>query len=375
MEKHLHIISLNVPYPADYGGVFDLFYKLPALQQQGVKIHLHCFEYGRGEQPELNHFCESVDYYKRETGLSAFSFKYPYIVSSRINEDLLQRLALDDYPIFMEGVHCTYPLHDDRFKNRNCFVRLHNVEYIYYKHLSANTSSLFKKVYFTFESSLLKKYEQSIVDKATFWGVIEKDDEEYRKLGCKNIEFLSLYLPEWEVKGKAGKGNFCLYHGDLSVGENNRAAKWLIKNVFEGLKISLVIAGKNPTRELENLVEGQTTICLIANPTNDEMQDLIEKAHINIIPSFNNTGIKIKMVNALFNGRHCLVNESTIDGTGLEDLCYVAEDEKSFRHSVEQLYNQPFGEYDILLRKDVLGQMFNNERNAKQMVKWIWSEG
>jgi hypothetical protein len=51
MTRHLHIICLNVPFPVDYGGVFDLFYKLPALHDQGVKIHLHCFEYGRGEQP------------------------------------------------------------------------------------------------------------------------------------------------------------------------------------------------------------------------------------------------------------------------------------------------------------------------------------
>ncbi|HAK10648.1 MAG TPA: mannosyltransferase, partial [Chitinophagaceae bacterium] len=47
MEKHLHIIALNVPFPVDYGGVVDLFWKLPSLQAQGVNIHLHCFDYGR----------------------------------------------------------------------------------------------------------------------------------------------------------------------------------------------------------------------------------------------------------------------------------------------------------------------------------------
>ena len=50
-EKHLHIVCLDVPYPVDYGGVFDLFYKIKALSEAGVKIHLHCFEYGRGQQP------------------------------------------------------------------------------------------------------------------------------------------------------------------------------------------------------------------------------------------------------------------------------------------------------------------------------------
>jgi hypothetical protein len=53
LEKHLHIISFDVPYPANYGGVIDVFYKLKNLHKAGVKIILHCFEYGRGEQKEL----------------------------------------------------------------------------------------------------------------------------------------------------------------------------------------------------------------------------------------------------------------------------------------------------------------------------------
>ena len=36
---------------------------------------------------------------------------------------------------------------------------------------------------------------------------------------------------------------------------------------------------------------------------------MIAKAQINILPSYTHTGIKIKLVNAIFNGRHCLVNE------------------------------------------------------------------
>ena len=56
------------------------------------------------------------------------------------------------------------------------------------------------------------------------------------------------------------------------------------------------------------------------------MQDLIGKAHINVLPSFNATGIKLKLVNALFNGRHCLVNEATAEGSGLESACFVAHD-------------------------------------------------
>jgi hypothetical protein len=65
VKKYLHIVCHDVPYPLDYGGVFDLFCKLKALKEAGVGIYLHCFEYGRGRQPELNKFCEEVYYYHR----------------------------------------------------------------------------------------------------------------------------------------------------------------------------------------------------------------------------------------------------------------------------------------------------------------------
>ncbi|MEP7128815.1 MAG: mannosyltransferase, partial [Chitinophagales bacterium] len=66
MNNLLHIISFNVPYPPDYGGVMDVFYKIKALHDSGIKIKLHCFEYGRKESDVLNQLCDEVFYYKRE---------------------------------------------------------------------------------------------------------------------------------------------------------------------------------------------------------------------------------------------------------------------------------------------------------------------
>ena len=102
------------------------------------------------------------------------------------------------------------------------------------------------------------------------------------------------------------------------------------------------------------------------------MQDLIAKAHINIIPSFNSTGIKLKLVNALFNGRYCVVNKAAADGSGLESLCYIAADANEFKSLITHLYANPFYNEDIQARHLLLDNMFNNEANAKQMVQWIF---
>lgn len=376
LDKHLHIIAFDVPFPADYGGACDVFYKLPAFQAQGIQIHLHCFDYGRGEQQALNQYCTSVNYYKRSEGHKGFSSHLPYIVSSRINEELYKNLLNDNYPIFMEGVHCTYLLHDDRFKKRACFVRLHNVEYRYYKELCQHTSTPFKKAYYWNESRLLKSYEKSIADKATFWATKEADNDVYRQeFGCSNIEELTLYLPEWTVSCQQGIGAYCLYHGDLSVAANEKAAIWLLEKVFDGIEIPFVIAGKNPSKKLEKLAYSSKFSCLVANPGAKEIQDMIAKAHINLLPSYIQTGTKVKLLNTLYNGRHCLVNEATIVGTGLEAACHIGKSANAFKDMIAQLYHQPFTEDEIELRKQLLEKKYNNEANAKKQVRWIWGKG
>ena len=78
--KHLHIVSFNVPYPPDYGGVIDVFYKIKSLHDLGIKIYLHCFPYGREESEELNKICEKVYYYPRRKFYQAIYSNVPYIV-------------------------------------------------------------------------------------------------------------------------------------------------------------------------------------------------------------------------------------------------------------------------------------------------------
>ncbi|MDI9363306.1 MAG: glycosyltransferase family 4 protein [Flavobacterium sp.] len=377
MEKHLHIVCLNVPYPVNYGGVFDLFYKLPALQAAGVNIHLHCFCYGRGTQDELNKYCVSVNYYERRKGHKSISTSLPYIVASRKNDELLNNLLQDDYPIFMEGIHCTYLLNDERFAKRRKFVRIHNVEYQYYHDLYKTATSPFKKLYYWRESRLLKHYEAVIADKATaYWGVTHKDVAYYRsEYQCKTIEYLPLYIPPtWVVKGITGIGNFFLYQADLSVDANEKAAVWLLEKVFSKIEVPFVIAGKNPSEKLQRLAHTQLHTCIVINPSEREMQDMIAKAHVNILPSFHSTGIKLKLLNALYNGRHCLVNTATVDGSGLESLCHIANTANEFVAAVQAIENLPFVVEDLQLREIALKEMFNNTANAAQQVKWIWTD-
>lgn len=80
------------------------------------------------------------------------------------------------------------------------------------------------------------------------------DDDTYQhEFGATNIEQLPLYIPDnWVIEEKQGTGTYCLYHGDLSVDANEKAAIWLLDKVFSKTNIPLVITGYNPSEKLEN---------------------------------------------------------------------------------------------------------------------------
>ncbi len=376
MEKHLHIICFTVPYPVDYGGVVDLFWKLPALQQKGIKIHLHCFDYGRGKQDELNKYCASVQYYSRKNSLLALLSGLPFIVATRDSKELLNNLLKDDYPILCEGIHSTFLLNDKRFDNRRVVIRLHNVESEYYQHLYASSTNFLKKLFYARESNLLKRYEAKIATKAAvILTVTEQDATNYRtNFNCKNAAHLPLFLPDnWSINVNAGLGNYCLYNGDLSVDANAKAVDWLLQNVINKLEnIQFVVAGKNPSSKLIDKLATHKNVEIIANPSSKKMEELIANAQINILPSFSSAGIKLKLLNALYNGRYCIANNETLSGSGLDSLCIITNAADEFISSIQKYFLIEFANDAIEQRKQLLTKKFNNLANAELLINYLF---
>jgi glycosyltransferase involved in cell wall biosynthesis len=247
------------------------------------------------------------------------------------------------------------------------------VEYEYSRELAKTSKNVFKKMYFRTESYLLKKYEKSISDKAVLIAVSEKDKTTYiEKLNSKNIKYLPVFLPFVEVTSETGNGTFCLYHGNLSVPENEKAVLWILKNIFKSITIPFVIAGKNPSKYLKSITDRNKNICMVANPSQSELDDLIKKAHVHILPSFNKTGIKIKLLNAVFNGRFVVANDAAVEGAGVSKLCEIANSREENIKILSRLFNQSFSENKIAERKKILDSVYNNDANAHKLMQWIW---
>lgn len=366
-NQQLHIISFDVPYPANYGGVIDVYYKLKALHEQGIRIHLHCFEYGRAEAIQLESLCEKVYYYKRIMNKSLLFNVLPFVVVTRASEKLMENLLRDSAPILFEGLHSCFHLNDARLKDRKKIVRTHNIEHDYYKNLQKVERSVFKKVYFGMEAKKLEHFER-VLKNATAVVAISPSDAAYLSEHYPNVQSIGAFHPNTSVQIREGKGAFCLYHGNLEVGENNEAALFLVNEVFAGLTIPLIIAGRKPSQELKNAVAQHRHIQLKANISTQEIDELIQDAQINVLPTFQATGIKLKLLAALFKGRHCIVNPPMVSNTGLEELCVIAPDAPQMAEQIRRCFETVFDKSEIRKRSGILEQQFSNVENARKLI-------
>ena len=375
-DRHLNIVSFAIPYPPNYGGVIDVYHKLAALKKEGVKIHLHCFAYDRKPATQLEELCETIHYYPRKTGLqSVFSLK-PYIVESRISDELLRNLCTNDYPVIFEGLHTCYYLPHSSLEGRTLIYRESNIEHDYYRHLARAEKNPFVKLYMLQEALKLKAYQRVLKHASAMLAVSQHDASYLHSVfPSQKVVYLPSFHGNHSVQSLAGSGSYALYHGNLTVAENLKAAEYLVKEVFNDIDIPLRIAGLNPPKSLKKLVDRYGNISLIASPDEDKMNELLGEAHVNVMVTFQPTGLKLKLLNTLYNGRHVLVNPDMLAGTGLDSLCEIAGDALSLKASLLHLFSEPFETGKIHQRESLLSQHYSDEANAKKLLEVVFGEG
>lgn len=347
-----------------------MFYKISALNELGVDVHLHCFKYGREESAALNSVCASVHYYERSRQRSLLFSSDPFIIASRRSEELLNRLAADDLPVLFEGLHCCAYLSHERLKQKLRIVRTHNIEHDYYRSLAHVESRFFKRLYFRREAKKLEAFEKNLSG-ASHILAISPADARALSLRYANVHHVMAFHPYSDVEINPGKGDFAFYHGNLEVGENNQAALFLVREVFSGSEFRLVIAGNNPSEELQQAVRGKKNITLRANISTAEINQLIAEAQVNVLPTFQATGIKLKLLAALFRGRFCLVNTPMVANTGVESLCVIAETASSMKARLNEIFREEFSANAIDQRRAILLEKFSNRKNAEKILELL----
>ena len=375
-RKHLHIIVFDIPYPADYGGVIDVFYQIRALYRAGIKIHLHCFQYGgRIPHRELDKYCVSVKYYKRRIGILSFLSKTPYIIRSRRSRKLERRLLRNNFPILCQGIHTCGIVLNPFFENRRIFMRATNVEHDYYSALAETEKNPFKRFYFRSEAGKLQNWEKNLSGVKGIITVSDEDNKYFSKVfSDKKVVRVFGFNAMDDIESSTGKGRFALFHANLSIAENNVTAEFIISKVAPLTNFPIVIAGKSPSTDLLQRAATQKNVEIIANPSEFKMQNLIMDAHIHLMITFQPTGFKLKLITSLFNGRFVIANDEMLHGSGLDNCVVKANSAEEIMSAIHNLKERTFDKEEVLRRKNGIAKQYFNPFKAKQIIKMIYGD-
>jgi glycosyltransferase involved in cell wall biosynthesis len=253
-------------------------------------------------------------------------------------------------------------------ENRKKIIRTHNIEHDYYGNLARVERNVFKRYYFYNEAGKLKKYEQVLRKADAIAAISENDAIHFRKMNPV-VKTIPAFHPFSAVDIKPGRGTYAFYHGNLSVGENNEAALYLVNRIFNDLSYPLVIAGNKPSEELKKAVRMTKNVTLYEYLTPEKIHELIRDAQCNVLPTFQATGIKLKLLAALHAGRTCIVNGPMVENTGLESLCIQADTPDEMKKEVIRAMSlSDFPLDEVAKRRTILEGKFSNKVNAGRLI-------
>lgn len=368
-EKTIHIISLSIPWPPDYGGAIDMWYKIEAFYNAGISIILHCYEYDRSPSPILQKYCEKVYYYPRKKRFRDFLSSVPFIVKSRQNPEIEKNLRRDNYPILIEGIHSAWLTKRPALQNRNIWIRSHNVEFEYYRNLSRAEKKWKRKIFFFIESLKLKHYEKTPL-KISGMFCIAKNDYSFFNAIYNNCYFIGPFHGQNEIQTKPGRGKYLLYHGNLSVAENQRNALFLAR-LSSFFHLPLIIAGKSGSKSFIKKLNHYQDVHLQTNLSHEDMDNLLREAAVILLPAIQTTGFRLKLLISLFKGRHIVADPRVVIGTGLEHLVHLVNTDNEWIETINDLSAQPMNKKEINQRLSTL-KTFSDGKNAQAMISNIF---
>ena len=367
-NKPLHIICFDNPFPPDFGGVLDVFYKVKALHTLGFTIYLHCYHDDRYEvSDELKAITKEVYLYKKNKNPFFVFSKFPLPVICRFHKDIIANVKKHDAPILFEGLHSTMILQKTKLSNKK-YLRLHNIESNFYAGMSKSETNIIKKILYYFVSKKYVEYQKII---PTFDYVFALSQHEYNE--AKKLTTKSMYVPVFHGNESNSTlsefGNYAFYHGDLRLSDNKRAAQFLI-DVFTAIPdYKLIIASSNGKQLVESKSKNVSNVKFIEIKNEKHLDELFANAHINVMLSFQEAGTKLKVINSLFKSRFCLINKNMVDDKKVLSLCEIAETKQNFIDKILDLKSKPYTQNET--RKKVLMEVLNDETNAKLIEKEI----
>lgn len=328
-------LTPEIPFPP-IGGRNGVYNRIVQLSKYN-EIFLFSIAYSEEERATeytMKKYCKEVHYYNRNESKvktilkSLFS---PYSVASRTIPELqnsLQKTIIEekidviivDFPNMAKnlfGINCT---------QQYCTLNQHNNEYVRMREMyKIKTIPFYKRAAYYLESLRLENYEKELYKKRVFSSItfFSKDDLNAFQIRWGNVyngklELFPLGANKVDVKQSLTNNHTMLFVGRLdSVATTNiEAVQWLVKEILpkvlnESPNAKLVIAGANPTKEIQNLECNNIRII----PNYKSLEDVYSLADVVLLPLLSGGGVKGKLLEAAAFNKVIISTNHGIEGT------------------------------------------------------------
>ena len=146
---------------------------------------------------------------------------------------------------------------------------------------------------------------------------------------------------------------------------------FILHEVAPRWKYKTVIAGKRPSDEMMHEASRLKHVKIIPNPSLVQMNELISNAQVCLLNASQPSGMKLKLINALCQGRHVVTSVSVVAGTHLESLCNLASGADEWVSLTDRLMKEDFTPEMREKRKLLLSEIADNNLNARKIVEFI----
>ncbi|MDO9181394.1 MAG: glycosyltransferase [Bacteriovorax sp.] len=356
-------LTPQLPYPAVSGGLIKTLKLIEYLSSD------HDIEVGFFVKNESEIVRKDLHDFHEKTKVKFF-YKVLDIERSGLNfiKSLIQRLPLSVFRNLSEEFINTCKLRSeecdlifiDHFLmfqyvpqdwTKEIFLHQHNAEFIMWERYSETQSNIIKKIVIKLEAKRIKNYERMIIQKATTVFASPNDIEILTKISTREINFIeTLHLGEEYLLNEPtlqfNETDFSiLYVGTLTWEANRDGLVWFLKNIWPHLKsnfpkLIFKIIGKDNDPNLFSSWADDNQIIWYGFV--DDLKPHYDSSRVFVAPLNFGSGIKVKVINALYRGIPTVTTAIGVEGLVLNnevDIYFSNSAEVQVKYISELLTN------------------------------------
>ncbi|MFZ3484871.1 glycosyltransferase [Sphingomonas sp. 3-13AW] len=325
MAGRLIVLTLDLPYPPNYGHKVDQFNRWRGFAERDWRMRLICWRSPQdpaaaaGDVTALSQAFEAIE--ELPIGHDLLSFarrlarlpRYPSHVASRVPDAATRRRLVAEARAFrpnaviLDGIYggvlgeelaqaCGVPL----------IVRGHNVEHQYFAGQARTVTSFRTKLKWQLARLGLERYETELLRRAAWTFDISADDVGYwQARGVERISWApTVYpgTPHGTLLPPAERRYDVAYIGNLRLPNNLGGLTWFVDAVLPILRherpgTTYCFAGANPSAEAREIFARAPEVTLV--PDAPSADAILANGRVLVNPILSGSGVNVKSIDML----------------------------------------------------------------------------